>query len=436
QAETLHAIEKGGNEVATMGEVVAAAIVDCHLATMARLDIRYDLLAHESDILRLHFWDRAFELMKQEGAIRLETEGRNAGCWVLSMESAEGSDEDKIIVRSNGTVTYTGKDIAYQLWKLGKLDRDFRYRRHRADPDGHVLWSTTSGPGEPGAPRFGHARDVFNVIDVGQSYPQRVVKAGVAGVGHAEAAEGSHHLAYEKVVLSPATARALGYEVSEEEGAVKVSGRKGLGVKADDLVDALIAKARGEIDAREDPAAPRPAEERDRTARQIATGALRYFLLKYGRTRIITFDMDEALAFTGETGPYLQNAVVRARSIFARLEEQGHRVEALLARAQGLDLDTWLQGEEGDEVWALALLVARTEEVAEQAVRAEEVSLLARHAFAVAQAFHSYYQKPRHTVLRAEDDDARAFRVMVVDAFVRQMDVLLRLLGIPVPERM
>ena len=439
QAETLHEIEKGGNPTAELAALVAAAIVDRHLATMDRLGIRYDLLAHESDVLRLHFWDRAFALLKESGAIRLETAGKMAGCWVLSMAGDAGDaageaaiDEDKVIVRSNGIVTYTGKDIAYQLWKLGLLDREFRYRRHRTYDDGHVVWTTTSGEGEPGAPAFGHARQVFNVIDVGQSYPQRVVKAAVAALGHPEGAEGSHHLAYEKVVLSPATARALGYDVGGE-GAVKVSGRKGLGVKGDDLLDLLIAKAEAEIASR-DP--ERDGTSRAATATEVATGALRYFLLKFGRTKIITFDTDEALAFTGETGPYVQNAVVRARNIFAKLEADGHDVAALVEKGRALDLDRALDGEEGDEVWGLALLMARTEEVAEQVVRAEEVSLLARHAFAVAQAFHSYYQKPRYSVLRAESDDARALRVLVVDAFVRQMTALTALLGIPVPERM
>jgi arginyl-tRNA synthetase len=441
QAATLHAIEEGGNEVARVAEVVAARIVGCHLATMERLGIGYDLLVHESDILRLHFWSRAFELLRDSGAIRLEAEGKNAGCWVLSMQAedhSEASEDDKVIVRSSGTVTYTGKDIAYQLWKLGLLDRDFNYRRHRTYPDGHVLWTTTSGPGEPGAPRFGHARDVYNVIDVGQSYPQRVVRAGVAALGHAEGAAGTHHLAYEKVVLSPATARALGYAVSEDEQAVKVSGRKGLGVKADDLIDALVAKARAEIDAREDAreADRRPATERDKAAREIATGALRYFLLKFSRTKVITFDMEEALAFTGETGPYVQNAVVRARNIFAKLEQEGHRVADLLARGRDLDLESLLGGEEGDEVWGLLVLMARTDEIAEQSVKAEEASLAAKHAFAVAQAFHSYYQKPRYSVLYAEDEDRRAFRVTVVEMFLRQMAVLTALLGIPVPERM
>jgi arginyl-tRNA synthetase len=434
QAEALHAIEAGGNDTARLAEHVARRIVECHLASMARLGIRYDLLAHESDILRLHFWDRAFELLKEKGAIRLETEGKSAGCWVLPMSEGDSAiDEDKIIVRSNGTVTYTGKDIAYQLWKLGKLDRDFHYRLYRTDDDGHSLWTTTSGEGEALAPRFGHAVAVYNVIDVGQSYPQRVVKAGVSALGYADAAEGSHHLAYEKVVLSPATARALGYDVSEDEAVVKVSGRKGLGVKADDLMDALLAKARAEVDARD---ASRDAASREETARAVATGALRYFMMKFGRTRIITFDMEEALAFTGETGPYVQNAVVRARNIFGKLEAEGHAVEGLRRRACAGDLAAFLSGEEGDEVWALFLLMARSEDVAEQAIRAEDVALVAKHAFAVAQAFHSYYQKPKYSVLYAESEDLRAARTLVVDAFVRQMDSLLALLGIPVPERM
>jgi arginyl-tRNA synthetase len=428
QAETLHAIEKGTSDTARLAAHVSARIVAAHLATMARLGIDYDLLAHESDILHLHFWNRAFELLKERHAVHLEKEGKNAGCWVLPME-----DDDKIIVRSNGTVTYTGKDIAYQLWKLGRLDRDFLYRRFRTDPDGHVLWTTNSEENEPGAPAFGHADAVYNVIDTGQSYTQRVVKAGVAALGYEKEAEGSHHLAYEKVVLSPATARDLGYEVSEEEGAVKVSGRKGLGVKADDLLDALQAKARAEVDARDperDPAA------REATAVAVATGALRYFMLRFSRTRIITFDMEEALAFTGETGPYVQNAVVRARNIFGKLEAQGHRVEDLVASALSTDPGAGLSGEEGDEVWSLLLLMARTEEIEEQAIRGEDVALVAKHAFAVAQAFHSYYQKPQHSVLHAETDDLRAIRTLVVDAFVRQMEVLLDLLGIPVPERM
>jgi arginyl-tRNA synthetase len=440
QAETLHAIEEGTSATARLAEHVAARIVDCHLGTMERLGIRYELLAHESDILRLRFWERAFEMLKESGAIRHEATGKNAGCWVLSMDQNPGPegeprrlDEDKIIVRSNGTVTYTGKDIAYQLWKLGLLDRDFRYRRHRTYEDGHVLWSTTSGAGEDGAPPHVRAARVYNVIDVGQSYPQRVVKAAVAALGRPEDADGSRHLAYEKVVLSPATARALGYAVSEDEAAVKVSGRKGLGVKANDLLDALVDKAHAEIAARD---SERSEPARERTAREIAVGALRYFMLRFGKAKIITFDMDEALAFVGETGPYLQNGVVRARSIFAKLLAEGHDVEALARKALLADVDAWLLSDEGEEVWALLTLISRSEAIAEQAIEAEETSLLAKHTFAVAQAFHSYYQKPRFSLLYAETEELRALRVLVVDTFLRQMSVLTELLGIPIPERM
>ena len=435
QRASLHDIEAGDTMAARMAEHVATRIVDTHLATMERLGIRYELLVHESDILRLKFWERAFELLKESGALQLEREGKNAGCWVLRMEGTADTaeEDDKIIVRSNGLVTYTGKDIAYQLWKLGLLGRDFRYRRHRLYPDGHVLWTTTSAGGEDGAPAFGGADEVYNVIDVGQSYPQRVVRAGVAAVGGAEAAERSHHLRYEKVVLSPETARSLGYEVTEDDTAVKVSGRRGLGVKADDLLDLLETKARAEVEAR-DPG--REASARDRAARAIAAGALRYFMLKFGRGKIITFDMDEALAFVGETGPYIQNAMVRARNIFAKMEAEGHRVEDLLRRAAALDLDRLLSGEEGDEIWSLLMLMARSEEVAEQVVRSEETALLAKHTFALAQSFHAYYQKPAYSVLYAASDDLRALRTLVVDAFLRQMDVLMGLLGLPVPERM
>jgi arginyl-tRNA synthetase len=432
QAETLHAIEAGAGEVARLAAYVAGRIVDCHLKTMARLGIDYDLLAHESDILRLRFWESAFERLRAKGAIRLEGEGKSVGCWVLAMEG-EANDEDKIIVRSNGTVTYTGKDIAYQLWKLGLLGRDFHYRQHTTHASGRALWSTTSGDGESGAPTFGHAARVYNVIDVGQSYPQRVVKAALIALGHEREAAGSHHLAYEKVVLSVATARALGYEVADDATVVKVSGRKGLGVKADDLIDALVGKARAEIEAR-DP--EREAEARERSAREIAMGALRYFLLRFGRTKIITFDMDEALAFVGETGPYVQNAVVRAGSIFNKLASAGHDVPALLAQAREMELAPLLSGNEGDEAWALLMLIARSEEVIEQAVEGEEVAMIARHAFAVAQAFHGYYQKPEYSLLHAESEERRAFRVLLVDLFIRQMKMLLDLLGIPIPERM
>jgi len=436
QAATLHAIEKHEGPTAALGEYVAARIVRAHIATMRRLDIGYDLLVRESDILRQHFWAKAFELLKETKAIHFEEEGKAKGCWVLGMSGSEdGLDENKIIVRSNGTVTYTGKDIAYQLWKLGKLGLDFRYRRHEDSTPARPLWSSTSGAKDEGAPHFGAGASlVFNVIDVGQSYPQRVVKAGVAAVAGPGPAEGTRHLGYEKVVLSKATAKELGYEVDDDAGVVKVSGRRGLGVKADDLIDALEAKASSEIATR-DP--ERTQKDREKAARDIAVGALRYFMLRFSRNRIITFDMEEALAFTGETGPYIQNSVVRAKSILAKVAAEGHDLQALLRRALDKDLlGSWLATEEGSSAWSLFLAMARTDEAIETAVRTEEPSVMTRHAFQIAQAFHGYYQNPAHTVLRAETDDLRAVRVLVVDLFVRHTTDVAGLLGIPIPERM
>jgi arginyl-tRNA synthetase len=483
QAATLHAIEKHEGETAELGEYVAARIVRAHIATMRRLDIEYDLLVRESDILRQQFWARAFELLKETKAIEFVSEGKAKGCWVLKMdrgadtpESAPASpiaaqgdsvaraatqentpspipggsprgagsvsgppriqdDEDKIIVRSNGTVTYTGKDIAYQLWKLGKLGLDFRYRRHEDSTPERPLWTSTSGAADEGAPDFGKGASlVFNVIDVGQSYPQRVVKAGVAAVAGPKPAEGTRHLGYEKVVLSKATARELGYEVDEESGVVKVSGRRGLGVKADDLIDALKAKASNEIASRDPERVP---SDRQKAAHDIAVGALRYFMLRFSRNRIITFDMEEALAFTGETGPYIQNSVVRARSILTRVAAEGHDLAGLMARALDRDLlSKWLTTEEGSSAWSLFLAMARTEDAIETAIRTEEPSVMTRHAFQIAQAFHGYYQNPAHSVLRAETEDLRAIRALVVDLFVRHTTEVAGILGIPIPDRM
>ena len=451
QAATLHAIEAHEGPTAALGEYVASRIVRAHIATMARLDIGYDLLIRESDILRQHFWAKAFELLKSTGAVQFEDEGKAKGCWVLRMDGAAApgptqaeatagppriqDDENKIIVRSNGTVTYTGKDIAYQLWKLGKLGLDFRYRRHEDGTRARPLWSSTSASAEDGAPGFGAGASlVFNVIDVGQSYPQRVVKAGVAAVAGPEAADGTRHLGYEKVVLSNATAKELGYEIDQAAGVVKVSGRRGLGVKADDLIDALEAKAANEIATR-DP--ERAKADREKAARDIAVGALRYFMLRFSRNRIITFDMEEALAFAGETGPYIQNSVVRARSILAKVAGEGHNVAALLQRAHDPTLlSAWLSTEEGSAAWSLFLSMARTEEAIETAVRTEEPGVMTRHVFQIAQTFHGYYQNPAHSVLRAETEDLRAVRVLVVDLFVRHTAHVASLLGIPIPERM
>src|SRR5262245_33359100 len=372
--EVLHALEEGNNTIAELADYVATRNVECILDTMERLGIRYDLLARESDILHLHFWERAFELMKNAGVIRYETEGRHAGCWVMPFESHTGTDEhesDKIIVRSNGTVTYTGKDIAYQLWKLGKLGLDFHYHVFRNYPDGHVLWVTQTETEAPGTqrPEFGGGVTVYNVIDSRQSYPQEIVARGVAAVVPEIGEDASVHFSYAMVALSPAACEELGIELSEEDRArpyIEMSGRKGLGVKADDLMKQLEAGALIEVEKRN----PELSEaEKKSTAHEVAVAALRYFLLKFTRNTVIAFDFKEALSFEGETGPYCQYAAVRTNSIFRKLgNETFAAADSLMKEIAG---DSVLQarvaevlsGEGGTEIWSLVMLSQQLDDV-------------------------------------------------------------------------
>jgi len=429
--ETLHKIEQGEGETAERGRVIARAIVRAHIATMLRLDIKYDLLPKESDIIALHFWDRAFELLKQSGAVILESEGKHAGCWVMKLEHSEefaGMDEpDKILVRSNGTVTYTGKDIAYQLWKFGLLDRTFGYRKF---PAPYTLWETThDAESDPGAPKFGGARRVYNVIDVRQAYLQKVVKEGLKQLGHAREAESSIHFSYEMVALTPETAAALGQEVSTDKAYVEMSGRRGLGVKADDLLDALESKAAEAV--REGSKREGLADaDIDELARQISVAALRYFMLKYGRNKVIAFDFAEALTFEGDSGPYLQYSTVRVQNIFRKMAERG--VDALLDDAS-LDALTLREGIT-DEMWELVRRSAEMPSSVRRAVEALELSTITHDLFELAQKFNSFYHK--YPILNEKDDAERQRRAVCAEVFRRTMVAALELLGIPVPEKM
>jgi len=453
RAQTLHAIEDGHGALADMGAFIADRIVRSHLRTMARLNVDYDLLTWEGDILRLHFWAKAFDELKARGAVFLQTEGRLKGCWVMKIEepaaeaTAEGGpatdppaaeddpeQREKVIVRSNGTVTYVGKDIANQFWKFGLLDRDFYYRVFDRRGD-HVLWATTSKPGAAeGLPKFGRGAAVFNVIDSRQSYLQQLLRQALAMMGFGEQAAASTHFSYEMVALSHATARALGYADAEADGKpfVEVSGRKGLGVKADDLLDRLIATANREVTARNPDQSP---VESRRTAEIIATAAVRYFLIKFTRGKVIAFDIEEALSFEGETGPYLQYAAVRAGNILAKLAERDRIDEGgILARLPALGRGPVESGDEADELWGLVLEAARLDEMVEAAVRSLELSVLAKYAFGLAQAFNAFYH--RQQILREEREDARLWRAAAVVYAGRQLTQALALMGCEVPNRM
>ena len=446
RTEVLHALEEGTGPIAELADYVATRNVECILDTMERLGIRYDLLARESDILHLHFWNRAFELMKQKGVIRFESEGKHAGCWVMPFESHTGTDEhesDKIIVRSNGTVTYTGKDIAYQLWKLGQLGLDFNYKPFRSYPDGHVAWVTTTEPNaeilpEVPRPNFGGGARVYNVIDSRQAYPQEIVARGVAALVPEIGADASVHLSYEMVALSPAACEELGIELSDEDRArpfVEMSGRKGLGVKADDLIDRLETDALREVESRHPELSQ---EEQQTTAHQIAVGALRYFLLKFTRNSVIAFDFKEALSFEGETGPYCQYAAVRANSIFRKLDANSIAGAIELVASNDADLQTKLlevfADEAGTDIWSLVMLAERLDEVIAQCAVSAEPANVAKYAFTLARAFNLFYH--RHRIIAEEDQNRRAVLIAAANITRRRLTSALVTLGIDVPERM
>jgi arginyl-tRNA synthetase len=440
RAHALKDIEEGHGETAAMAELISTAIVRIHLETMLRLNIEYDVLVQESEILKLHFWSAAFELLKQQKAIRFEETGKNAGCWVMDLaESEEGvaadADDIKIIVRSNGTVTYVGKDIAYHLWKFALLGKDFGYARFYRYPDERWVWRTTV-EGEADAPSFGHAEAAYAVIDTRQSYLQNIVKAAFHTLGYHECAANLHHFAYEVVGLTSRCAEEMGVALSEEDRQrpyVEVSGRKGQGVKADDLIDTLIARAADEVSSRG--MAQDPAEVHD-YARKIAVAALRYFLLKFSRRVIIAFDFKEALAFEGETGPYLQYSTVRARNIIRKFQESRPGFEAVhLSTLLSPDqLQAFFKGEDGAAFWELTLLAGQLESAVAQAIVSEEPAVVAKYSFRMAQAFNNFYH--HFHILNEPDASRQQFLLYLVRLAERTLTLATEQMGIEIPDRM
>jgi len=456
--QTLHAIEDASSETAGVADLISIAVLRRHLETMDRLDIEYDFLPRESEILHLHFWDAAFTKLKEAGVLTFETEGKNKGCWVmrragtsrtipdpsrtgtddleaLLMDIGTGglggiSEEDqKVIVRSNGTVGYVGKDIAYHMWKFGLLGRDFGYRKFYRYPNDRDCW-ISSVEGQKDHPHFGDVAEIYNVIDARQSEAQNTVIEALRGLGHNEAADHYTHFSYEMVALTPRCAADLGYTLSEEDKArsyIEVSGRKGFGVKADDLLDKLIASAKNEVDSRH----PQLSEpERLGIATQIAIGALRYFMLKYTKQSVIAFDFKEALSFEGETGPYAQYAVVRANSIFRKAGLDGEAMSNSLKLPAG-DLATQLAGEAANEIWELWLACSKTSYVVEQSISTTEPAFLAKHVFQLAQLFNTFYH--RHPILSEADEKRKQFLLATVAVVRRELIRALAVLGITVP---
>ena len=437
RAAVLKSLEERRGDEAVLAAYVARRIVNCHLDTMARIGVEYDLLPWESDILAHRFWDTAFDLLKKKQAIEKVASGERQGCWVMALEGprfADLKEGEKIIVRSNGTVTYVGKDIAYQLWKFGLLEADFGYEPFRERPGGDPVWSTTRGQGLGTHPAFGGAARVYNVIDVRQAYLQAIVVEGLKSLGHADQAALSTHFAYEMVALTPASAERLGVTLAEEDrrrAYIEMSGRRGLGVKADDLLDALLAQAQAEVRSRNPDL---DAGTSAAVARAISVGALRYLMIKFTRNKVLAFDFDEALSFEGETGPYLQYAAVRAAGIFQKMARAGGPDETQAARwalEAPFDLP---QGDAAEEHWGLLMHIARFRETVAQAVEMLELSQIAKYAFTLAQRFNSFYHK--YPVMQEPDERLKRARAVLTYLFLAQMRHAFHIMGIPEPERM
>jgi arginyl-tRNA synthetase len=447
--QTLHEIEAGGNETAAIAELISTAILRRHLETMDRLDIEYDFLPRESEILHLHFWDAAFEKLKAAGVLYFESEGKNKGCYVmrragtaktLTTEGKETTEEiteedQKVIVRSNGTVGYVGKDIAYHMWKFGLLGKDFGYEKFFEYPNGHQCW-VSAEHGDPDHPHFGDVAEIYNVIDARQSEAQNTVIEALRGLGHNEAADHYTHFSYEMVALTPRCAAELGYELSEDDKGrayIEVSGRKGFGVKADDLLDALIAAAKQEVDSRH-PELSDP--EREKISQQIAIGALRYFMLKFTKNSVIAFDFKDALSFEGETGPYAQYAVVRATNIFRKggldpesfLDPGVPQVSPLLRDLGTAELTQFLND---NQLWELWLAASKTAYVIDQCIATTEPAYLAKHVFQLAQMFNTFYH--RYPVLSEEDAARKQFLLVTAAVVRRELICALGVMGIEAP---
>jgi arginyl-tRNA synthetase len=403
----LREVEEGGNETAVFVKNLARRIVNAHLATMRRFDIAYDLLTWESDIIGLGFWRQAFELLRESGAIVLAESGKLAGCWVMPAETADedGDDDTKVLVKSDGIATYTAKDIAYQLWKFGLLGRDFHYVPWEGDPT-LMTTSTVPRPDVPPA-HFGHAQRVINVIDARQAYPQRVVQRALRRLHHEREADNSIHLSYEVVALTPAAAAELGVEIEEGRDSVALSGRRGIEVRADDLLDRAIARL--------------SANARDAAgATAVAAGALRYYLLKFSLNQIIAFDFDEALRVTGDTGVYLQYAHARAAGILRKVVDDGASVE----------VPPELHPAERELLHAIEAYARALTETA----LALSPSLLTTYAFGLASAFSDFYE---HTpaIVREEDARVQRFRRALVAATRATLADALHTLGMAAPDQ-
>ncbi|MDO7267273.1 arginine--tRNA ligase [Shouchella clausii] len=400
--EVLHKLEEGNNSTAWLGYVVADKITSEHIEEMGQFGIDYDLLVWERDIVQKGFWQTAFQKLKQSDVFIKQDSGPQAGCWVLRMsdnESEEGSEHqsDKVLVRSNGVLTYTAKDIAYHMWKFGLLDDDFAYKEKWPG-----LWTTASS-GVPAA--FGRGDAVINVIDYRQEYPQKVVKQALAAVGYEKEAERLFHVPYGVVSLSKQTASQLGLETEDGKSVYAMSGRKGIGIKISELIQHMKEAVRAQS-----------TDASEATVEALAFAAIRYNMLRYNTTSDIVFDLTEATQVTGNTGIYLIYTYARANSIITKAKQAGLSPEG--ATFKGAE----------DAERALLKHLAGWDTVKRKAAASFEPNLICTFAFELASLYNRFYSQC--PVLKA-DPLEQAKRLAITERVSQQLERVFMILGLP-----
>ncbi|UCH95195.1 MAG: arginine--tRNA ligase [Candidatus Aminicenantes bacterium] len=425
--ETHKKIEEKIDPEYSVNQYIAQEVLKDHIRVMHMLGIRYDLLVRESDIIELDFFKEARELMESKGVMYPSQDPEKKGCMVIQYEKEK---TEKIIIRSNGTVTYIGKDIAYTLWKVGLFDRDFYYRKfYTYEEDNKPIYMTDFHPNQLKF-NFGGGESVFNVIDVRQSYLQNIISQTLGPLSPAGHRKKFVHFSYEMVALTPRCVEEMGFELSEEDrerekSYVEVSGRKGIAIKGDELIEKLVEKSIGEVKLRH------PEMEKEKInaiAKEIAIGALRYFMIKFNANSVIAFDFKDALAFEGDTGPYLQYTLVRINSILRKLEEKQGSVK--IGKLNG----SILEKKEYDIFYEMLLELSQVEIQVELALENHELSGIANYTYSLCQKFNHFYHL--FPIIAEQNLQLKQLRLQLLLLVKAALEKLVGIMGIPIPEKM